>query len=86
MNVLVILQGPVDGDERADNGLRLAGSLARRKGVELRIFCFGDADGCAVAGQQLPNGSRPFHARTPVHAIGGRSEHGSILGDGRARY
>jgi len=56
MNVLVILQGPAYGDERAYNGLRLAGNLAKRDGVTVRIFCFGDAVGCAIANQQLPNG------------------------------
>ena len=56
MNVLVILQGPAYGDERAFNGLRLAGTLAKRDGVTVRIFCFGDAVGCAVAGQKLPDG------------------------------
>lgn len=54
--MLVILQGPAYGDERAYNGLRLAGSLAKREGLEVKVFCFGDAVGCAVAGQQLPNG------------------------------
>jgi hypothetical protein len=29
MRVLVILQGPTNGDERAYNGVRLAGSLAK---------------------------------------------------------
>lgn len=56
MNVLVILQGPAYGDERAYNGLRLAGNLARREGVDVRVFCFGDAVSCAIAGQQLPTG------------------------------
>lgn len=56
MKMLVILQGPAYGDERAYNGLRLAGNLAKRDGVEVKLFCFGDAVGCAVAGQQLPNG------------------------------
>ncbi|MGC1513772.1 MAG: DsrE family protein [Acidimicrobiales bacterium] len=56
MNVLVILQGPAYGDERAYNGLRLGVSLARRDGVQVRIFCFGDAVGCAIAGQKLPDG------------------------------
>jgi uncharacterized protein involved in oxidation of intracellular sulfur len=56
VKVLVILQGPAYGDERAYNGLRLAGNLAKRDDVEVRVFCFGDAVGCAVAGQQLPNG------------------------------
>jgi uncharacterized protein involved in oxidation of intracellular sulfur len=56
VNVLVILQGPAYGDERAYNGLRLAANLAKRDGVSVRVFCFGDAVGCAVAGQQVPNG------------------------------
>ena len=56
MKMLVILQGPAYGDERAYNGLRLAGNLAKREGVGVKVFCFGDAVGCAVAGQQLPNG------------------------------
>lgn len=56
MNVLVILQGPAYGDERAYNGLRLAGNLAKREGVHVRVFCFGDAVTCALAGQTVPNG------------------------------
>ena len=56
MNVLVILQGPAYGDERAYNGLRLAGNLAKRDDVAVKIFCFGDAVGCAIANQQLPDG------------------------------
>lgn len=56
MNVLVILQGPAYGDERSYNGLRLADSLAKREGVDVRVFCFGDAVGCAVAGQRVPDG------------------------------
>lgn len=54
--MLVILQGPAYGDERAYNALRLAGNLAQRDGVDVKVFCFGDAVGCAIAGQQLPNG------------------------------
>ena len=56
VNILVILQGPAYGDERAYNGLRLAGNLAKRDDVQVRVFCFGDAVGCAVSGQQVPNG------------------------------
>lgn len=33
MNILVILQGPAYGDERAYNGLRLVGNLAKRDDV-----------------------------------------------------
>lgn len=56
MKVLLILQGPAYGDERSYNGLRLAGNLAKRDGVEVKVFCFGDAVGCAVAGQRVPDG------------------------------
>lgn len=56
MKILLILQGPAYGDERSYNGLRLAGSLAKREGVEVRVFLMGDAVGCAVAGQTTPNG------------------------------
>lgn len=56
MNILMILQGPAYGDERNYNGLRLAASLAKRDRVSVRVFCFGDAVGCAIAGQQLPEG------------------------------
>ncbi|MDP9334085.1 MAG: DsrE family protein [Actinomycetota bacterium] len=56
MNVLVVLQGPAYGDERSYNGLRLAGSLAKRAEVNVRIFCFGDAVTCAMSDQNIPDG------------------------------
>lgn len=56
MKVTVILNDPPYGTERSYNGLRLAGALARREGVEVRVFLFGDAVGCAVAGQKVPDG------------------------------
>lgn len=55
-NVLVILNDPPYGTERCFNALRLAGALAKRDGVEVRVFLLGDAVGCAVAGQVLPDG------------------------------
>ncbi|MDA8263878.1 MAG: DsrE family protein, partial [Actinomycetota bacterium] len=45
MKILVVLNDPPYGTERSYNGLRLAGSLARRDGVEVRVFLFGDAVG-----------------------------------------
>jgi uncharacterized protein involved in oxidation of intracellular sulfur len=75
MNVLIVLQGPAYGDERAYNGLRLAGNLAKRDDVELRLFCFGDAVGCAVAGQQLPNGY--YHLDRMLTAA---ARHGAVIG------
>jgi uncharacterized protein involved in oxidation of intracellular sulfur len=56
MKVLVICQGPAYGDERSYNGFRLAGSLAKRDDVEVRIFLIGDAVTCAVSGQVVPDG------------------------------
>jgi hypothetical protein len=44
------LQRPPYGTERSYNGLRLAGALSRRDGVELRVFLLGDAVGCAISG------------------------------------
>ena len=56
MKALVILNDAPYGTERAYNGLRLALSLAKRDEVEVRVFLMGDAVGCAVAGQQTPDG------------------------------
>jgi len=56
MNTLVLINDPPYGTERCYNALRLAGSLAKREGSEVRIFLIGDAVSCAVTGQVLPNG------------------------------
>lgn len=54
--VLVIANDPPYGSERSWNALRLAGSLARRDDVAVWVFLLGDAVGCAVAGQKVPDG------------------------------
>ena len=56
MNLLVIVNDQPYGSERPYNALRLAGALSKRDDVEVRVFLFGDAVACAVAGQQLPDG------------------------------
>ncbi len=56
MNVLVIVNDQPYGSERPYNALRLATALSKRDEVELRVFLFGDAVACAVAGQRLPEG------------------------------
>ena len=56
MNVLFILNDPPYGTERSYNGLRLAGELAKRDGVAVKVFLMGDAAGCAKAGQRVPQG------------------------------
>lgn len=51
-----ILNDPPYGTERSYNGLRLAGSLAKAEGEQVRMFLMGDAASCAKVGQQTPNG------------------------------
>lgn len=53
---LFILNDPPYGTERSYNALRLAGSLARRPGEEVKVFLMGDAAACAKAGQKVPQG------------------------------
>lgn len=56
MNGLFIINDPRYGTERAYNALRLARSLAKRDGQEVKVFLMGDGASCAVAGQRVPNG------------------------------
>ena len=56
MKSLLVLNDPPYGTERSYNGLRLAGALARREGVEVRVFLMGDAAACARSGQKVPQG------------------------------
>lgn len=53
---LFILNDPPYGTERSFNALRLAGSLARATGEEVRMFLVGDAAACAKSGQKVPEG------------------------------
>jgi len=55
-STLLILNDPPYGAERSYNGLRLAGSLAKRDGEQVRVFLIGDAASCAKAGQKVPQG------------------------------
>src|SRR5581483_4941707 len=52
VKTLVLLNDPAYGTERSYNGLRLAHSLAKRDGEDVRIFLLADAVSCALAGQQ----------------------------------
>jgi uncharacterized protein involved in oxidation of intracellular sulfur len=56
VKILIVLNDPPYGTERSYNGLRLAGSLTKREGVEVKVFLFGDAVGCAMANQKVPDG------------------------------
>lgn len=53
---LFILNDPPYGTERDYNALRLAASLAKREGEEVKMFLIGDAASGAKAGQKLPQG------------------------------
>jgi uncharacterized protein involved in oxidation of intracellular sulfur len=53
---LFILNDPPYGTERSYNALRLAGSLVKREGEQVRIFLIGDAAACAKRGQKVPDG------------------------------
>lgn len=75
MNVVVIIQGPAYGDERAFNGLRLAGSLTKRDGITVKVFLIGDAVSCAVTDQKVPDGY--YHLDRMLETA---ARHGAELG------
>ena len=75
MKILVILNDPPYGTERSYNGLRLAGALSKREGVEVRVFLFGDAVGCAIRDQKVPDGY--YHLDRMVSAV---LHHGGEVG------
>ena len=55
-STLFFLNDPPYGTERSYNGLRLAGSLAKRDTEQVRVFLLGDAAACAKSGQKVPQG------------------------------
>jgi uncharacterized protein involved in oxidation of intracellular sulfur len=56
MKSLLILNDAPYGSERSYNALRLARSLLKAGGAEIRVFLIGDAAACAKAGQKVPQG------------------------------
>lgn len=56
MKNLFILNDAPYGSERSYNGLRLAGSLSKAEGEEVKLFLMGDAASCAKRGQKVPEG------------------------------
>lgn len=54
--ILFVLNDAPYGNERAYNGLRLAGAMTAKEGVQVRVFLLADAVGCAKAGQKVPEG------------------------------
>jgi uncharacterized protein involved in oxidation of intracellular sulfur len=75
MKTLLILNDPAYGTERSYNGLRLAGALARREGIDVRVFMVGDAVTCAMTDQKVPDGY--YHLD---RMIASAARHGADLG------
>ncbi len=55
-STLFVLNDAPYGNERAYNGLRLAGALAAKEDQAVRLFLMADAVGCAKSGQKVPEG------------------------------
>jgi uncharacterized protein involved in oxidation of intracellular sulfur len=55
-STLFVLNDAPYGNERAYNGLRLAGALAAKDDQLVRLFLMADAVGCAKSGQRVPEG------------------------------
>jgi uncharacterized protein involved in oxidation of intracellular sulfur len=53
---LIILNDAPYGTERSYNGLRLAISLSKQAGCEVRTFLMADAAACGKSSQVTPNG------------------------------
>lgn len=73
--ILFILNDPPYGTERSYNVLRLAGALAKRGDGQVRVLLIGDAVGCAMANQKLPDGY--YHLD---RMIGTCARHGADIG------
>ena len=56
MKTLFILNDGAYGSERSYNALRLALSLSKAEGQEVRVFLMGDAVSCAKTPQRTPEG------------------------------
>ena len=56
MKFLFVLNDAPYGSERAYNGLRLAGALAKPDTSVVRVFLMGDAVACAKRNQKVPGG------------------------------
>jgi uncharacterized protein involved in oxidation of intracellular sulfur len=78
MNVLITINDAPYGSERAYNALRLAGSLAKREGVEVRVFLVGDSASCAKGGQKVPQGY--YNVQTMLSAVVRRGGHVGVCG------
>ena len=72
---LFILNDPPYGTERSYNALRLAGSLSKRDGEEVKVFLIGDAAACAKKDQKVPQGY--YNTELMLRSVG---RHGGEIG------
>lgn len=57
MKILIIINDPPYGTERAYNAIRLANALVKKDAeTELTVFLMADAVSCAKSGQKTPSG------------------------------
>ena len=77
-HTLFILNDPPYGTERSYNALRLAGSLSKREGEEVKIFLLGDAASCAKKGQKVPQGY--YNVEVMVRAVSRRGGEIGVCG------
>ncbi|MSR07260.1 MAG: hypothetical protein EXR93_09380 [Gemmatimonadetes bacterium] len=75
---LLILNDPPYGTERSYNGLRLAASLARHEGAQVKVFLIGDASSCAKRGQKVPKGY--YNIETMLAAVSQRQAEIGVCG------
>ena len=66
--MLVVVNDPPYGTERAYNALRLAAGILKTEPVpELKMFLVGDGASCAKAGQSVPSGY--YNVETMVKSV-----------------
>lgn len=67
--ILVVVNDPPYGTERAYNALRLAKNILKKEpDAEVRVFLVGDAVSCAKAGQSVPRGYYNLEVLLKSHA------------------
>lgn len=75
---LFILNDPPYGTERTYNALRLAASLSKRDGEQVKVFLIGDAASGGKAGQKTPQGY--YNVEVMLRAVSKRAAEIGICG------
>jgi len=75
---LFILNDQPYGTERSYNALRLAGSLSKHEGEQLKVFLIGDAASCAKKDQKVPQGY--YNVEIMLRSVGRRGGEIGVCG------